>query len=380
MVALGAFVLLSACESVAGVWHDKGLVGGAAGAPSGGASGNGGSSSGAAGSTGNTGGSGGKGGTENEGGNGGDAGMSGAAGNDDSGGAAGHAGNTNPSCEGLSRTCGALGNDDCCTSVSLPGGTFDRLHDVKFPATVSAFAIDKYEVTVGRFQRFANLPHSAWVPKNGDGKNPNDPKDKGWETAWRYNTILPDSPAAEVTACWNDASVWIEKPLTDNKALNCISWYLAFAFCVWDGGRLPTEAEWDYAARHGTGELYPWGNNPPENNWNLAVWNCQGCNSSDPHQGIQVVGSAPAGNAKWPTGEIADLAGNVGEWLRDTYVDSNNLPMPCTDCMNFVDNFADLDVPLRGGSYRENVSIDERNHLGATGPRGWIGFRCVRTP
>lgn len=396
-MGLCALASLASCESIAGVWRDKSLSEAGAGAPTAGTLGDGGSGSGGmlvtggndepqggalngpglAGAMSAEGGDSPTAGSAGDGG-GSDGGMAGAAGNAD-GGAAGSGESTNPSCKGLPKTCGALSNEDCCAAVPLPGGTFNRLHDARFPATVSAFAIDKYEVTVGRFLRFANLPKAAWLPKNGDGRNPNDSSDSGWSTAWRYNELPPDSPGAEVAGCWDDgASVLTEDPLNENKALNCISWYLAFAFCVWDGGRLPSEAEWNYAALHGTDEVYPWGNTLPGNDWKLAVWGCDFSCTGEAPQAIQVVGSVPGGNAHWPSGEIADLSGNVGEWLHDTYVDPDKLPMPCDDCSSFTGDNVDLEVTMRGGSYREHVSIDERHHWSATGPRAWTGFRCVR--
>jgi len=58
------------------------------------------------------------------------------------------------SCEGLPRTCGPNRNEDCCTSVLVTGGTFNRDNNTNYPATVSDFHLDRFEVTVGRFQRF----------------------------------------------------------------------------------------------------------------------------------------------------------------------------------------------------------------------------------
>jgi formylglycine-generating enzyme len=85
-----------------------------------------------------------------------------------------------PSCVGLAATCGASGNDSCCTSLAMPGGTYYRSHDkagnagsddMDFPATLSGFRLDKYEVTVGRFRSFVNagMGTQASPPTAGTG-------------------------------------------------------------------------------------------------------------------------------------------------------------------------------------------------------------------
>src|SRR5690606_7167704 len=69
-----------------------------------------------------------------------------------------------PSCRDLEVTCGAGEDESCCTSIVVTGGTFDRINDGDFPATVSTFRLDKYEVTVGRFRKFAAAWDGGWRP------------------------------------------------------------------------------------------------------------------------------------------------------------------------------------------------------------------------
>ena len=79
------------------------------------------------------------------------------------------------SCTALSATCGAEGNDDCCKSLPVPGGTFDRNYDGvdyldrSYPATVSDFSLDKYEITVGRLRVFVNAGMGTQASPPGDG-------------------------------------------------------------------------------------------------------------------------------------------------------------------------------------------------------------------
>src|SRR5262249_38914036 len=92
------------------------------------------------------------------------------------------------------------------------------------------------------------------------GKHPSDPR-TGWDPAWNaaLQNYLPMT-----TGCGNSAhKTWTDMPgVNENLAINCVYWIVALAFCAWDHGRLPTEAEWQYAAtidRERKHRMYPWG-------------------------------------------------------------------------------------------------------------------------
>jgi formylglycine-generating enzyme len=76
-----------------------------------------------------------------------------------------------PSCQGLARSCGPAQDEDCCASPAVSGGTYDRSNDPSFPATVSNFRLDRFEVTVGRFRKFV-AAYPASKPAAGAGAHP----------------------------------------------------------------------------------------------------------------------------------------------------------------------------------------------------------------
>jgi formylglycine-generating enzyme len=349
----------------------------------------------------------------------GDAGMSGAllptaAGDAGQGAAAGAAGEvsdggfagvvieaplTTPSCAGSTQPgCGSV---DPCVTLHVPGGKFQMGRNENgqradyFPAgasderpehdlIVSPYWLDKYEVTVGRFRRFVAAYDDLSLSKDA-GANPKR-VGSGWNTDW--NQLLPRDSAelrARLAAVdHNDtgnASTWTDSPgANECRPINDIDWQLAFAFCIWDDGRLPSEAEWEFAAAGGSLErLFPWGGKAPDP---LAVIACSffgdsSCTAGD----LPRVGSrSPAGDGYFGH---ADLAGSVSEPTRDAYVayyyarpDTSG-----TDIINIAFYGGIQQITLRGGDYHStgsDVRGVSRQTWTVTDESSFVGVRCAR--
>jgi formylglycine-generating enzyme required for sulfatase activity len=183
--------------------------------------------------------------------------------------------------------------------------------------------------------------------------------------------------------CISDPT-WSGSTGSEGLPANCIDWYSAFLFCIWDGGRLPTESEWEYAAVGGSNEsLYAWGDEPvltgqKDGGETYAVYNCLGdgsdadiCDRAD----IQPVGSRRDGAGRW---EHLDLNGSIAEWTFDWAGD-----YPFADQTNYANLEETFERVRRGGgwSYDANlVTSVVRAGIEPTSHDVRAGIRCARSP
>ena len=290
------------------------------------------------------------------------------------------------SCASLDSSCA---KESCCASATVPGGSFHRSYDGvspeyadrKYLALVSAFALDRYEITVGRFRKFQTAWVGGWRPRSGAGKHAHlrqgrglsvgggSGTERGWNDSW--NESLPADSAGwdAALSCHPGVHTWTSSPgPNESRPITCLSWFDAVAFCIWDGGFLPSEAEWNYAAAGGAEQrAYPW-SSPPRS---LTIDSARAVFGTS---GVEPVGERPEGVARW---EHADLAGNAWEWTLDVY---GRYPSPCDDCV--ADGSGTYRV-MRGGSFVNDASTplasfrfynDPSHHFAAA------GARCARTP
>lgn len=299
-----------------------------------------------------------------------------------------------PSCASLAATCGASGDDSCCSSPQVPGGTYHRTYDLAgdaisgstdFPAKVSAFRLDRYEITVGRFRAFvaAGMGTRANPPATGAGAHAAI-AGSGWNAAW--NQSLPVDTAALTAAvqCNATSQTWTSSPgANESRPMNCITWYEAMAFCAWDGGYLSTEAEWNYAAAGGAQQrAYPWSGAGAQlvldaqrasyNDGAGCVGDGQaGCAVTD----LVKVGSKPAGDGRWGHSE---LGGNVMEWALD--LGDYPYQMPCEDCAMLGGTGTRA---IRGGHFNlipQGMRTGVRGGVPPVVRNAGYGARCARAP
>ncbi len=257
--------------------------------------------------------------------------------------------------------------------VAIPGGTFTMGTNDGFPyegpaheVTVKPFKLDRSEVTVAQFAKFVADTGYKTEAETFGWSGVFDPAQGGWEKSdgatWRH----PDGPASKAK---------------DDEPVCQVSYNDALAYAKWAGKRLPTEAEWEYAARGGMKQkTYAWGdelrpNGKPVANWWQGVFP-QKDTGEDGFTNRGPVGQfAPNGYG------LLDMSGNVWEWCADWYADDYYLKSPKD---NPTGPAQATDRVIRGGSwmcsenYCNNYRVAGRSKTTPDTALNNLGFRCAK--
>ena len=254
-----------------------------------------------------------------------------------------------------------LSNDG--TMVRLPDGSFimgltdedplDIQNAGRKKVTVSSFYIDRFEITNKEYRDFIS-------DLSGEARDKRLPDSTAWDEAasranWKtyfYGSERSDYPVVAVT--WQDAK----------------------EYCKWDGKRLPTEAEWEYAARAGrVGGVYPWAGFSPRDPQGRYLANFNPGRQGQAADGYAF--TAPVGSYPPNRWGLHDVAGNVAEWVQDAYT-------PSYSALSGLDPvYKDPEENrrvVRGGSWASNafqIGVGVRNYQDKGNASARIGFRCA---
>jgi formylglycine-generating enzyme required for sulfatase activity len=248
--------------------------------------------------------------------------------------------------------------------VRLPNGTFIMgLTDIdpynyqnagRKRITISSFYMDRYEVTNAEYREFLNDVYN---------RSPE-----------RYRERLPDSTAWNESISQNFTSYFYSSNFADYPVV-VVTWEEAQAYCKWEGKRLPSEAEWEYAARAGrVGSIYPWAGLSVQINGRYLA------NFSPSQAGLAADGyafTAPVGSFPPSRWGLHDMAGNVAEWVRDDYTSSYS-QLSQLDPV-YLSEEAESKV-VRGGSWQSSsrqIGVGFRGRQQPDQATPTTGFRCA---
>ena len=233
--------------------------------------------------------------------------------------------------------------------IEIPEGEFP-FGAAADPVTLPAFWIDKYEITYGQYAKFVEFlkghPTTEFdEPRQPRIKAQDMHKPKDWDIF--YGRAVAGKPAHGI-------------PIDLNSPVMEVDWWDAYAYAKWKGRELPTEQEWEKAARGTKGFIYPWGDEPDPKKAN---------SNNDYHNGDPKAKGEVDGYSFWnPVDKIkgdrsqygvVGMAGNVAEWI-GTWDDAKKHPL------------------VKGGSFMaSDLRLDSRKDLDPSSISEALGFRTV---
>jgi formylglycine-generating enzyme required for sulfatase activity/serine/threonine protein kinase len=258
-------------------------------------------------------------------------------------------------------------------TIAIPGGSFYMGSDEGIPlerpahqVEIAPFCIDEFEVTVAKYKACSDSGHCKRAGATNQWDKISDKESKAFDPL--CNIRDPETRATH--------------------PINCVDWEMADKFCHEEGERLPTEAEWEFAARGPDGRKYPWGDEDPSAGYLNAcgrecmVWGAKNgveekamYDSDDGYANTAPVGSFPKGASRYG---VQDVVGNVWEWVADYYgpysKDEQKAPKgPETGDEKVIRGGA------WNGSYASWVRPTFRYKDAPTKRSYGIGFRCAKS-
>ncbi len=242
-------------------------------------------------------------------------------------------------------------------TVLIPAGSFTmgggEVPDQQPERTVvlSAYRIDRFEVSLAQFEAFAAGPAEQREHWSDDG--------------WAWHQARPQGAGAPAR----------RQDRGDDHPVLATAWYEAQAYCSWQGGRLPSEAEWERAARGEDQRRFPWGGDERDGVAWFLKERRQELVSRTTTLPVREQDTALAS----PFG-LLHMAGNAQEWTADTYHRAAYSQLPERDPLHVADGPWKV---LRGGSFQHLASYCTTTHREPARPdepRPSTGFRCAYTP
>lgn len=263
-------------------------------------------------------------------------------------------------------------DDPASDMILIKGGTFMMGSDNGLPnekpahkVTVADFRLDIHPVTVGQFAKFIKATNYRTDAERFGDAGVFNFETQRWELTKGANWLNPLGPN--------------EQAAENNHPVTQVSWNDANAYCDWAKKRLPTEAEWEYAARNGgkANTLYSWGNElNVAGKFKANVWQGQDINATQGEDGFKL--TSPVGQFGLNGIGLSDMGGNVWNWCEDTFAlypecSEYYTPDPNSKCM-------------RGGSFFFDPALEKSYTVSFRAPNTAetslfnIGFRCASNP